>query len=123
MRTPAALVHPTPPWLTAPTRSAHAPQARTRQGLHAVRTPAALVHHPSHGSLPPHTPRMHRRPALAKGFMQLHSFEQQKSQPLEAHAAAFASVKVRVIKGQGKGKEKPLPPSRGGVRVGRRAGG
>jgi clathrin heavy chain len=33
------------------------------------------------------------RPALAKGFMQLYSFEQQKSQPLEAHAAAFASVK------------------------------
>jgi hypothetical protein len=36
------------------------------------------------------------RPALAKGFMQLHSFEQMKSQPLEAHAAAFASVKVCV---------------------------
>lgn len=35
------------------------------------------------------------RPALAKGFMQLYSFEQQKSQPLEAHAAAFATVKVR----------------------------
>lgn len=33
------------------------------------------------------------RPALAKGFMQLYSFEQQKSQPLEAHAAAFATVK------------------------------
>lgn len=27
--------------------------------------------------------------------MQLYSFEQQKSQPLEAHAAAFATVKVR----------------------------
>mmetsp|Transcript_18521 Transcript_18521/g.52003 ORF Transcript_18521/g.52003 Transcript_18521/m.52003 type:complete len:1694 (+) Transcript_18521:108-5189(+) len=34
------------------------------------------------------------RPQLAKGFMQLHSFEQMKSQPLEAHAAAFASVKL-----------------------------
>ncbi|KAF5839265.1 clathrin heavy chain 2 [Dunaliella salina] len=34
------------------------------------------------------------KPQLAKGFMQLHSFEQMKSQPLEAHAAAFASVKV-----------------------------
>jgi hypothetical protein len=27
--------------------------------------------------------------------MQLFSFEQQKSQPLEAHAAAFSTVKVR----------------------------
>jgi hypothetical protein len=34
------------------------------------------------------------RPQLAKGFMQLYSFEQQKSQPLEAHAAGFASIKV-----------------------------
>ncbi|KAL6748149.1 vesicle coat protein clathrin, heavy chain [Haematococcus lacustris] len=34
------------------------------------------------------------RPQLAKGFMQLYSFEQQKSQPLEAHAAGIASVKV-----------------------------
>lgn len=33
------------------------------------------------------------RPALAKGFMQLFSFDQQKSQPLEAHAAAFSNVK------------------------------
>ncbi len=33
------------------------------------------------------------RPALAKGVMQLYSVEQQKSQPLEAHAAAFASLK------------------------------
>lgn len=33
------------------------------------------------------------RPQLAKGFMQLYSFEQQKSQALEAHAAAFASIK------------------------------
>lgn len=35
------------------------------------------------------------RPQLAKGLMQLYSFEQAKSQPLEAHAAAFANVKVR----------------------------
>lgn len=34
------------------------------------------------------------RPQLAKGFMQLFSVEQQKSQPLEAHAAAFASIKL-----------------------------
>jgi hypothetical protein len=34
------------------------------------------------------------RPQLAKGYMQLHSFDAQKSQALEAHAAAFASVKV-----------------------------
>lgn len=33
------------------------------------------------------------RPQLAKGFMQLYSVEQQKSQPLEAHAAAFSTVK------------------------------
>lgn len=33
------------------------------------------------------------RPQLAKGLMQLYSFEQSKSQPLEAHAAAFANVK------------------------------
>ncbi|MEW5307198.1 MAG: hypothetical protein WDW36_009606 [Sanguina aurantia] len=33
------------------------------------------------------------RPQLAKGLMQLYSFEQQKSQPLEAHAASFATVK------------------------------
>ncbi|GLI67875.1 hypothetical protein VaNZ11_012164 [Volvox africanus] len=33
------------------------------------------------------------RPQLAKGLMQLYSFEQAKSQPLEAHAAAFANVK------------------------------
>jgi clathrin heavy chain len=30
--------------------------------------------------------------------MQLYSFEQKKSQPLEAHAAAFATVKVSVEK-------------------------
>jgi len=33
------------------------------------------------------------RPALARGFMQLFSVEQAKSQPLEAHAAAFATVR------------------------------
>lgn len=33
------------------------------------------------------------RPQLARGFMQLFSVDQQKSQPLEAHAAAFATVK------------------------------
>ncbi|KAF6255267.1 clathrin heavy chain [Scenedesmus sp. NREL 46B-D3] len=33
------------------------------------------------------------RPQLARGLMQLFSIEQQKSQPLEAHAAAFSSVK------------------------------
>ncbi len=37
-----------------------------------------------------------RRPQLAKGFMQLYSFEQQKSQPLEAHAAGFATMKVNI---------------------------
>jgi clathrin heavy chain len=36
------------------------------------------------------------RPALTKGVMQLYSIEQQKSQPLESHAAAFSTVKVRV---------------------------
>jgi clathrin heavy chain len=34
------------------------------------------------------------RPQLARGLMQLFSIEQQKSQPLEAHAAAFSTVKV-----------------------------
>uniref|UniRef100_A0A383W0X8 Clathrin heavy chain n=1 Tax=Tetradesmus obliquus TaxID=3088 RepID=A0A383W0X8_TETOB len=33
------------------------------------------------------------RPQLARGLMQLFSIEQQKSQPLEAHAAAFSTVK------------------------------
>lgn len=33
------------------------------------------------------------RPALARGVMQLYSVEQAKSQPLEAHAAAFSTVK------------------------------
>ena len=32
------------------------------------------------------------RPALVKGFMQLYSVAQARSQALEAHAAAFASV-------------------------------
>jgi clathrin heavy chain len=39
------------------------------------------------------TPGTAERPALARGAMQLFSVEQQKSQPLEAHAAAFASVR------------------------------
>jgi hypothetical protein len=49
------------------------------------------------------------RPALAKGFMQLFSFEQQKSQPLEAHAAAFSIVKV--------GAAAPSARSRGAAAV------
>lgn len=40
------------------------------------------------------------RPQLARGLMQLFSVEQQKSQPLEAHAAAFSSVKVCGAAGQ-----------------------
>jgi clathrin heavy chain len=42
------------------------------------------------------TPGAPERPQLAKGVMQLYSIEQQKSQPLEAHAAAFSTVKVRL---------------------------
>jgi len=34
------------------------------------------------------------RPQLVKGFMQLYSIEQQRSQSLEAHAAAFSSLRV-----------------------------
>ena len=34
------------------------------------------------------------RPSLVKGYMQLYSMEQKRSQALEAHAAAFASLKV-----------------------------
>lgn len=34
------------------------------------------------------------RPALVKGFMQLYSVEQKRSQALEAHAAAFSTIKV-----------------------------
>ena len=34
------------------------------------------------------------RPQLVKGFMQLYSVEQQRSQALEAHAAAFTSLKL-----------------------------
>ena len=62
-------------------------QARDGQGLHA----ALLVR--THDLMLTMLPRA-CRPAMAKGFMQLYSFEQQKSQPLEAHAASFASVKV-----------------------------
>jgi len=39
------------------------------------------------------TPGSAERPALARGVMQLFSVEQAKSQPLEAHAAAFASCR------------------------------
>lgn len=39
------------------------------------------------------TPGAPERPALARGVMQLYSVEQAKSQPLEAHAAAFSTVK------------------------------
>ena len=35
------------------------------------------------------------RPSLVKGFMQLYSVEQKRSQALEAHAAAFSTIKVR----------------------------
>ena len=35
-----------------------------------------------------------QRPALVKGNMQLYSVEQQRSQALEAHAAAFGTLKV-----------------------------
>lgn len=35
-----------------------------------------------------------RRPQLVKGFMQLYSLEQKRSQALEAHAAAFSTIKV-----------------------------
>lgn len=41
------------------------------------------------------------RPQLARGLMQLFSIEQQKSQPLEAHAAAFSTVKVRSCRAAG----------------------
>ena len=34
------------------------------------------------------------RPALVKGFMQLYSVEQKRSQALEAHAAAFSTIKA-----------------------------
>lgn len=40
------------------------------------------------------------RPQLARGLMQLFSVEQQKSQPLEAHAAAFSTVKVCICLSQ-----------------------
>ena len=34
------------------------------------------------------------RPALVKGYMQLYSVEQKRSQALEAHAAAFSTIKA-----------------------------
>ena len=34
------------------------------------------------------------RPQLVKGYMQLYSVEQKRSQALEAHAAAFSTLKV-----------------------------
>ena len=37
------------------------------------------------------------RPALVKGFMQLYSVEQKRSQALEAHAAAFSTIKVPIL--------------------------
>jgi len=37
---------------------------------------------------------LRRRPQLVKGFMQLYSVEQKRSQALEAHAAAFSTIKV-----------------------------
>jgi len=42
------------------------------------------------------------RPQLVKGFMQLYSVEQSRSQALEAHAAAFAMLKLA-------GKPSPVP--------------
>ena len=36
------------------------------------------------------------RPQLVKGFMQLYSVDQKRSQALEAHAAAFSTIKVTV---------------------------
>ena len=38
-----------------------------------------------------------RRPQLVKGFMQLFSVEQKRSQALEAHAAAFSTIKVQIL--------------------------
>ena len=35
------------------------------------------------------------RPALVKGYMQLYSVDQKRSQALEAHAAAFSTIKAR----------------------------
>ena len=54
-------------------------QATPPQGVHA----AALTHQ-QHAC----------RPNLIKGFMQLYSVEQKRSQPLEAHAAAFSTLKI-----------------------------
>ena len=39
-----------------------------------------------------------RRPQLVKGFMQLFSVEQKRSQALEAHAAAFSTLKVPLVR-------------------------
>ena len=36
------------------------------------------------------------RPQLVKGFMQLYSVDQKRSQALEAHAAAFSTLKVSI---------------------------
>ena len=53
--------------------------------------PASFAHH-ARRFLTLHGPR---RPQLVKGFMQLYSVDQKRSQPLEAHAAAFSTLKVR----------------------------
>jgi hypothetical protein len=37
------------------------------------------------------------RPQLVKGFMQLYSVDQKRSQALEAHAAAFATIGDRTV--------------------------
>jgi clathrin heavy chain len=50
------------------------------------------------------TPGSAERPALARGAMQLFSVEQAKSQPLEAHAAAFSTCRFS-------GRPAELPPS------------
>lgn len=72
------------------------------EALHTcAHSPPVVVQSPSTAGPDNLLYRCHR-PALAKGFMQLYSFEQQKSQPLEAHAAAFATVKAS-------GRSMPLP--------------
>ena len=43
------------------------------------------------------TAQMPHRPQLVKGFMQLYSVTQKRSQALEAHAAAFSTLKVRRV--------------------------
>lgn len=69
----------------APCWSRGAPAARGQTG-------AAFPNLPSNRNLPRRARRA-TRPALARGVMQLYSVEQAKSQPLEAHAAAFSTVK------------------------------